>query len=75
MGPELETSQLHPSDHRSDSEILADFQIYKPVDGASERNIWRFGTRDSQPVSHGARGISLDGFAGIVPNGLLGSLT
>jgi hypothetical protein len=75
MGPELENSQLHPSDHRSDSEILADLQTYKPVDGASERNIWAFGTKGLQPVSHGARGISSDGFAGIVPNGLLGPLT
>lgn len=38
----LETSELHPSDQRSDNELLADLQTYKIVDGASERNIWAF---------------------------------
>lgn len=42
MSHALETTQLHPSDKRSDNEIFADLQTYKPVDRASERNIWAF---------------------------------
>uniref|UniRef100_A0A093V233 Putative sterigmatocystin biosynthesis P450 monooxygenase n=1 Tax=Talaromyces marneffei PM1 TaxID=1077442 RepID=A0A093V233_TALMA len=42
MSSALETPELLTWDQRSDNEILADLQTYKPVDGTSERNIWSF---------------------------------
>lgn len=36
------SSDLRRLDHRSDDEILADLQTYKPVDNGAERNIWAF---------------------------------
>lgn len=42
MSSATETSHLLSLDPRSDSEILAELKTYRPIDKASERNIWAF---------------------------------